>query len=99
MTIEMDGGHLIAVAEALAWTGGVLAILIGCLIVYLLVRPPRHVRHARPVEDDAIDAEELRRLVDRMEARIETLERVLDERDEERILEPAGEGRDLRRVK
>ena len=51
-------------------------LLVAALIFYLLVRPPRHVRAAPqgqrrgelpPRETDPAEAEELWRLVDRME--------------------------------
>ena len=94
-------------------------MLIALLIVYLLVRPPRHVRERRraerrgelprPAEDEA-GAEDFRRVADRMERRLQVLERALadkidgpaigrsDEQEEQPILAPAENGRDFRRT-
>ena len=60
-------------------------MLIVGLLVYLMVRPPRHVRERRRAEKrgeiraetDPAEAEQLWRLVDRMESRLEVLERAL----------------------
>lgn len=85
MTLSIDGtdiGEIIAVASVV---GSIVAMLIVGLIVYLIVRPPRHIRQRRkaqgsgevPAGMDPVDAEELWRLVDRMELRLAVLERAL----------------------
>ena len=110
MTFQVNGHDLGQAIEIAAFAGSAIAMLIAGLLVYLMVRPPRHVRMARKYgvksEMDPIDAEELWRLVDRMEKRLEVLERALADqidhqgrpaigavRDEE-VFEPADEGRD-----
>jgi hypothetical protein len=77
-------------------------MLVVGLLVYLMVRPPRHVRERRrqrppPRALDGGEAEELWALVDRMEARLEVLERALADQtgaDRQHHLEPAEERRD-----
>ena len=97
--------------EGLVWTGSIVGLLVAALIFYLLVRPPRHVRQRRkaerkgqlPREMDPAEADDLAQLVDRMEGRLEVLERALADhierpaigrRGDERILTPADHGRD-----
>ena len=85
MTLEIDGVNVMAIVEIVAFVASVIAMLVVGLLVYLMVRPPRHVRERRraekrgelPRETDPAEAEELGRLVDRMEARLEMLERAL----------------------
>lgn len=108
MTVEIDGVDLIAAAEAAALIGGLVAMLVIGLLVYLLVRPPRHVREARrrPVELQESEAEQLLDLMGRMEARLEVLERALADEphtagqaEEQERLESAEGGRETRRMK
>ena len=90
MTVELDGTDIGAIVEGVAWGGSMIALLIFALIVYLLVRPPRHGRQRRraerrgeiapPAPRDEEDAGEMRRAMDRMEARLEVLERAIDDR-------------------
>jgi hypothetical protein len=105
MTIQIDGTDLVQLAETAAWLGGIVTTLLVCLIVYLLVRPPRHVREARKAGRiaDPAETEELWALVERMDGRLEVLERALADRVEEpatrrapaeQVLAPAGDGRD-----
>ena len=85
MSISIDGTDVGAIVEVASIVGGIIGTLIICLIVYLLVRPPRHVRLRRKAERrgelrserDEAEAEELWRLADRMESRLEVLERAL----------------------
>jgi flagellar biosynthesis/type III secretory pathway M-ring protein FliF/YscJ len=103
MTIRMDEGEVIA---ALVGSGiFVLAIVIGAIwLLYLLVRPRRRRRRQEREEREAgfspSEAEQMIRLMERMEERLDVLERVVaqDGSREERILE-AGEGPELRRIK
>lgn len=112
MTVQIDGTEIGQIIEVASIVGGIVAMLVAGLILYLLVRPPRHVRQRRraerrgelTLESDPIEAEELRRLVDRMEARLDVLERALGDRierpaigrrDSEQSLTPAESGRDL----
>ncbi len=110
MTIDLSQ-DIGAAIEGRVWTGTILGLLVAALIFYLLVRPPRHVRQGRkaerkrapPREMDPAEAEDLWRLVDRMEVRLDVLERALADhlerpaigrRGEQRILTPAEDGRD-----
>lgn len=85
MTLEIDGVNVMAIVEIVAFVASVIAMLVVGLLVYLMVRPPRHVRERRraekrgelPREADPAEAEQLGRLVDRMETRLEVLERAL----------------------
>ncbi len=98
MTEQIDGTQIGEIVELASLVGTIVAALLASLIVYLLVRPPRHVRERRraerrgelTVESDPIEAEELRRLVERMEARLDVLERALADQVER----PASGGRD-----
>ena len=103
MTLSIDGTDIGQIIEVASLVGSIVAMLIVGLIVYLMVRPPRHVRQARraerrgeiETETDPAEAEQLWRLVDRMEARLEVLERALaDELDHPAI----GGGRDRERT-
>jgi hypothetical protein len=106
MSIMINGHEFGQVVEGVAWGASILATAIVVLIVYLMVRPPRHLRNRPPpaarTELEPIEAEELWALVDRMEARLEVLERALSDqldrprlRREERedALTPAEDGR------
>jgi hypothetical protein len=112
MTVQIDGTDIGQIVEIASIVGSIVAVLVASLIVYLLVRPPRHVRERRRaerrgdllIEADPIEADELRRLVDRMESRLEVLERALADqierpaigrRETEQTLTPAESGRDL----
>ena len=113
MTLRIDGTDIGQIIEIAIGVGILVAILAVALIVYLMVRPPRDVRDRRKAkakaEMDPIEAEQLWRLVDRMESRLEVLERVLaDQADQngrraigadgnERAFAPAEDGRDLGR--
>jgi hypothetical protein len=107
MTLQVNGTDIGQIIEIAALVAGFLAMLIAGLIFYLMVRPPRHVRQSRKTvvksELDPVEAEELWRLVDRMEARLEVLERALaDDNDRraigadrgEQFFEPADQDRD-----
>lgn len=109
MTFQVDGHDIGQAIEIATYVGSIIAMLIAGLLFYLMVRPPKHVRKARkePVKAvmDPEEAEQLWLLVDRMEARLEVLERLMAEqvdhverpalravRNEENF-EPAEEGR------
>ena len=100
MTVQLDGAEVMQAIEIAAAVGGIVLMLVVGLVFYLLVRPPRHVRKARPAEPDAIQVEEMLGLLDRMEQRLEVLERAVGDemRCDERILE-AGEGPENRRMR
>lgn len=108
MTFSIDGTDIGEIIEIASIVGSIVATAIVGLIVYLMVRPPRHVREQRRMErHEPVEADEdLWLAVDRMEARIETLERLLAERedmpalrrpDDNQDLTPAEGGRETRR--
>ena len=100
MTIRMDAAEVMTAIEVASWVGTIVAMLVAGLIVYLMVRPKRR-RDARPTEDAGFDAAEMLRLMERMERRLETMERAVAARtpDEERILLTGAQGPEMRRRK
>ena len=98
MTLSIDGTDIGQIVEVASLVGSIGAMLVVGLIVYLMVRPPRHVRERRKAEKrgdvatemDPNEAEQLWRLVDRMELRLEVLERALADQ----LDRPALGGRD-----
>ena len=112
MTVRMTEAEVMQAIEGVAWAGSILAILAVALLFYLLVRPPRHVRRRRkaerrgevPVERDQepIEMEELLRVMDRMEQRLDVLERLVavEAREPDKQLETTdAEGADTGRTK
>jgi hypothetical protein len=99
MSISVSGADIGHIVETAATVGSILATLIAAFIVYLMVRPSR-----RPVrEAESAEAEELWRIVDLMDRRLEVLERALaDQLDrprraadrEQATFAPAEQGRD-----
>lgn len=98
MTISIDGTNIGEVIEIASIVGSIIAMLITGLLIYLMVRPPRHQRQARRAEPEAIDGEEMLRLLDRMEQRLAVLERAVTAEEELKTLERA-ESPEARRVK
>jgi hypothetical protein len=107
MTLSIDGTNVGEIIEVASLVGSIVAMLVIGLLVYLMVRPPKHVRERRRAEKrgeirtqlDPADAEQLWRLVDRMESRLEVLERALADQVErpaigQRELAPAEDGRE-----
>jgi hypothetical protein len=102
MTIDINGTNIGEIIEIVSWVASIVAMLIVGLLVYLMVRPPRHVRQRRrqpprPRALDASESEELWALVDRMEARLSVLERAIGHDGalhRQQRLEPADERRD-----
>ncbi len=82
MTMEIDGVDIIALAETAAFVGSLVLALVAGLLVYLLVRPPRHVRNRRnkPARPEVDESQAMIELIDRMESRLETLERLMADR-------------------
>ena len=107
MTIDIDGlGDAIAVAEIAAWIGAAAFTLMAVFFLYLLVRPARR-KPPLEAEPDAIDPAEIRALVDRMEERMESLERIVSSErgrptrlpGEKQELQNAGGAPEIRRMK
>ena len=99
MTIRMDAADLITAIEVASLVGTIVAMLVIGLLIYLMVRPSRRRRDRRQVEIDAADARQTLQLIERMERRLEVLERVVaqDAVREEQFLE-AGEAPQKRRT-
>ena len=104
MTFSIDGTDIGEIIEIASIVGSIVATAIVGLIVYLMVRPPRHVRDQRRLErhaprhverDGPAEDEDLLHMIDRMEARIETLERLLADKDETPALLRLDEDQDL----
>jgi hypothetical protein len=110
MTIQVNGQDILDIAQSVAWGASILGTASVVLIVYLIVRPSRRAGGRPPAPPAALDADEIEdlwRLVDRMEARIDVLERALSDqldrpaigrRDGEEIFAPAEAGRDSGRT-
>ena len=100
MTVSVDAADMVHAVEVASWVGTMMAMLVIFLLVYLMVRPSRRRRERRAAEIDAVQAEEMLRLMERMEQRLDVLERVVthDGEQQDRILE-AGEARQYRRTK
>lgn len=103
MTFSVNGNDIAQIAQVAATVGSIVATLVICLVVYLMVRPSRKERARRAREADPVETEEMWRIVDLMERRLEVLERALADQlerpqrrveDEPRIFAPAEDGRD-----
>ena len=103
MNIDINGTNIGELIEFVSCGVSIFAMLLVGLLVYLMVRPPRHVRRRRrdapppPRELSADEGEELWALVDRMEARLAVLERAIGDesgRSAKRSLESTAERRD-----
>ena len=99
MTLSVDPAELVTAIEVASWVGTIVAMLVLGLVVYLMVRPKRGRREARPSEE--FDRAEMLRLMARMEQRLEIMERAVAARapDEERILLRGAKAPELRRSK
>lgn len=99
MTLQVHAADVATAVEVASWVASLVAMLVIGLIVYLMVRPSRRARRQRTTEQDALQVEMLG-LMERMEQRLEVLERAIgDSRDERRILEPGAQGAEDRRTK
>jgi cell division protein FtsN len=104
MTFYVNGNDIAQIVQVAATVGSIVAAIVVSFIVYLMVRPSRKDRErGRVREADPAEAEEMWRIVDLMERRLEVLERALAgqlERprgraeEEPRIFAPAGDGRE-----
>ncbi|MBX3561422.1 MAG: hypothetical protein KF780_06370 [Sphingomonas sp.] len=100
MTFSIDGTDIGQAIELAIVVGTIVMMAIGAFVVWLMVRPPRHVREERRQrgrkpearEIDAATAEEMVRLIERMEDRLAVLERAVgDVNETPRRIEPRGQ--------
>jgi len=108
-TISISPADFRDIVDVASIVASVVATMIAVWVVYLMVRPSRRVREERRREREERpgELEEMWRVMDRMESRLEVLERAVaaddpapritrparDARDD-RLLSPAGDGRE-----
>jgi hypothetical protein len=103
-TVQVNGNDIMAAFHVARIVGSIVMMLVVGLVILWAVRAPRRVRDRRDAtESDAADNEAMWRIVDRMEERLEVLERALADQVEsprvrgprrEEVFAPADEGRD-----
>lgn len=77
MTLSVNGANIGDIVEAALAVISIVGLIIGAFLVWLMVRPPKHVRKARKHDAGAPSAaewEELVRTLDRMEERLGVVE-------------------------
>lgn len=100
MTFSVDGNDIVGIVQVAATVFSLLLMIVCGWFVYLMVRPSRRARD-KARETDPAEAEQLWRIVDLMERRLEALERALaakveDRRERDFLL--ADQGRDSGRM-
>jgi len=108
MTLQVNGDDIMAFVHVARIVGSIVMMLIVGLVIWWAVRPSRRARESRdPIENDSGDTEEMWRLMDRMEDRLEVLERAMADQVEpprvrgprqDRTLAPADEDRESGRT-
>ena len=109
MSIQINGDDFMMAIHVVRIVGTIVSLVVMGLLIAWAVRPSRRHRDRREaVESDDADNDAMWRVVDRMEERLEVLERALaDQVDRpplraprrEEIFAPAEEGRDSGRTK
>jgi tetrahydromethanopterin S-methyltransferase subunit G len=87
MTVSMTAGEVAQAVQLAAGIGAFLGVVILGLIIFMMVRPSKRSREARlerQPDPDALDLDEVMSVLDRMEQRLGTLERVVIDSEEER---------------
>ena len=107
-TVQVNGDDVMLAIHVARIVGGIVTTLIVGLLIWWMVRPSRRVRDRREMEaPEAAQDEDLWRVVERLEDRLEVLERALADQVErpklreprrDGILAPAEEGRDSGRT-
>ena len=100
MTVSLNGNDIAEIVQVAATVFSILLMIVCGWFVYLMVRPSRRARDKARQADPA-EAEELWRIVDLMERRLEALERALADKVEDRRQQDfllADEGRDSGRM-
>jgi hypothetical protein len=100
MTLSVNGPDIADIVRIAATVSTILMMVVGGWFVYLMVRPSRRARD-QGRETDPAEAEQLWRIVNLMERRLEVLERALADqvgkrREQDFLL--ADEGRDSGRM-
>lgn len=100
MTIQVNGADIGEAIEIAMAIGGIVSMLVIGLLIYLMVRPPRR-RAEPPPRDDAMEIETALASMERMERRLEALERAVEReaRAGPRLLETGAEGAETRRTR
>ena len=100
MSVHVDANDVAQAVELASWVATMLAMLVMGLIVYFMVRPSRRRRERRNSEIGSEEAEQMLRLMERMEQRLGTLERIVSQDSPPRIRTIDTEDCDeLRRIK
>jgi hypothetical protein len=109
VTMQVNGNDIMAVIHVVRIVGSIVSMLVIGLLIWWAVRPSRRVRDRREsIENDTVDNDAMWRIVDRMEERLEVLERAMADQVEpprasaprqDEIFAPADEGRDSGRTK
>jgi len=109
VSIQVNGDDFMMAIHVVRIVGTIVSLVVMGLLIAWAVRPSRRNRDRREaVENDTADNDAMWRIVDRMEERLEVLERALaDQVDRppvraprsEEIFAPADEGRDSGRTK
>ena len=111
MTVSMTANEVAQAVQLAAGIGAFLGVVILGLIIFMMVRPSRRSREAhveRERDPEALDLDEVMHVLDRMEQRLGTLERVVIEheerpligsRDEQQLLNAGEESPETRRTK
>ena len=109
-SVQVDGDDIMAVVHVARIVGSIVTMLVIGLLLWWAVRPSRRARDRDRDEAPAVDVEDneaLWRVAERMEERLEVLERALADQVEqprvrgarrEEILAPADEVRDSGRM-
>lgn len=108
MTMQVNGDDIMMAVHVARIVGSILFMLVVGLLIVWAVRPSRRVRDRREAEaNHEADNEAVWRTLERMEDRLEVLERAMADQverprvrgpREDRILAPAEEGRDSGRT-
>jgi hypothetical protein len=105
-SIQVNGDDIMAVIHVARIVGSIVTMLVIGLVLLWAVRSPRRAGRDA-VEPEAGDNEAMWRIVDRMEERLEVLERALADQVEQprrhaprqdEVFAPADEGRDSGRT-
>ncbi len=87
MTVSMTAGEVAQAIQLAAGIGAFLGVVVLGLIIFMMVRPSKRSREAhleRERDPEALDLDEVMHVLDRMEQRLGTLERVVIESEEDR---------------